>query len=427
MIHSAAFSVYVGGGLIRLAGRDLKQYWFFLTSFGLAVVGAIFALGYLLNGGREQVLALVGGVGLLAVAQIILLGLIFELHGRLRARQRILAVELNDTQDATRESFEAVFNQLARLARDEQMRAGQVSNGLADIKTTFNAFREALAGDVANEQVISQNTTVEAQPVAPHIEVQEAPKPVDVVVPNQIEKFANQIFYALEPVVDLPTKRTAHYRLHAEMEFGGEMLTGELFYRAAAVAGIRPLIDKSSIDEALGLLLRLRGRDPHLCVLVPLGAETLQNATTVSNILEAFAATPVANGLIVEMPHVVLVGLGEQGLESLAKMARAGMVFALSQASVAVLDLEAMKLLNVKLVGMNASSLAGEAPSQSLLGFAQMARLARVNIYVTDVANAAVVPHLAKFARLACGPCFADPRRVRRAVDVGDQPAELAA
>ena len=397
----------------------MKQQWFYLTVFSLALAGAFAALAYLFVGGREQIVALVAGIGLLGLAQIILLGMTFNLHDRLAHRLRRFANEQADAQDKTNESFGVIFKQLAQFEGDEHSRAQLVADGLADVKSTFNAFRDKLALDVANREAIPVVAEVAA--------VAELAVPMADAATEKNSQISNHISYALEPVVDLPTKRTAHYRLHASMDIAGEALSGDLFYQAAAAAGIRPLIDKFSVEEALGLLQRLRGRDPHLAILVPMGGETLQDVATLTEILSACAESPVAGGLIVELPHVVLAGLGQHGLEGLALMARQGVTFALSQASVAGLDLEAMKLLNVKLVGLNVAQLAGEAPSESLLGFAQMARLARVNIYVTDVASASVVPHLAQFARLACGPCFADPRRVRRVVEVAQTQTAIAA
>lgn len=408
--------------MIRGRAHALKQQWFYLTGFGLAVAGAFAALAYLFIGGREQILALVAGIGLLGLAQIILLGMIFNLHDRLAHRLRRFANEQAAAHNKTNESFEVIFNQLAQFEGDEHSRAQLVADGLADVKSTFNAFRDKLALDVANREATAVAAEVAPLPEA----IAAVAVPVAETATEKASVISNHISYALEPVVDLPTKRTAHYRLHASMDIAGEALSGDLFYQAAAAAGIRPLIDKFSVEEALGLLQRLRGRDPHLAILVPMGGETLQDVATLSEILGACAASPVAGGLIVELPHVVLAGLGEQGLEGLALMARQGVVFALSQASVAGLDLEAMKLLNVKLVGLNVGHLAGEAPSESLLGFAQMARLARVNIYVTDVASASVVPHLAQFTRLACGPCFAAPRRVRRVAEVAQAQTQTA-
>lgn len=72
-------------------------------------------------------------------------------------------------------------------------------------------------------------------------------------------------------------------------------------------------------------------------------------------------------------------------------------------------------MLNVRHVGVAAGSIdADEGPSTGLVGFAQVARLSRISVIVTGLTNAALVAKLASVTRLACGPCFALPRRVKR-------------
>jgi hypothetical protein len=134
-----------------------------------------------------------------------------------------------------------------------------------------------------------------------------------------------------------------------------------------------------------------------------------------------------AFGVVFEMSHSMLAGLSEAGLEGLARLARAGSLFSLTHVSVAGLDLHAMNTLNVRYIGLAAAAIEPAGPSTSLIGFAQMARLSRVNVIVTGLNNSALVGKLGSVARLACGPCFAVPRRVRRDLGVATQPQEMAA
>lgn len=412
--------------MIRKGGRGLKQEWPYLTGFGLAVAGAFSALGYLLYGGREQVTAIVAGLGLLAIAQLIVVGLNFDIQARQRRRMRMMAAELAQTQEFTAEGFEEIQAQLAAIDAKEVARSGEVMGKLNEIKSTFNAFHEKMNSAVANRPEPAAAAPAEAPVETETVSAEAASAPLQPTA-KLVPGLADQIEYALEPVIDIPTQRTAHYRLHASLKIGDEALSNEALLHASAVSGKRPIIDSLAVTEALGLLRRLRQRDPHLCILVPMGSETLQNNAALADVLSSAGASPHANGLIIELAHVVLAGLGEQGLEGLALLARNGVVFALSQASVSGLDLDAMKLLNVKLVGLSAATLAGQAPSETLLGFAQMARLARVNIYVTDVRDAATIPQLSAFSRLACGPCFAPPRRVKRIGEVSASAVSMAA
>ena len=406
-----------------MGGPELKQQWLYLAGFGLAVAGAFGALAYLLIGGREQITAAVIGLGLLGISQIIILALVFDLHDAQNFKLRKLTKEQVQAQDAANESIDEIYNQLAQFETKENARAGELVAGIDDIKTTFGAFMGQMQAAAANPPRVKVEPAAIIEPVqavpmpAPAVDISAVPLPEPEPVPFAAFSLADKITYALEPLVDIPTKRTAHYRLQSSMELEGEALVGEALFQVTARAGMRPAIDALAVDEALALLERLRARDPHLCILVPIGAETLQDESSLLQLLTSVAASPFANGLVIELPHVVLAGLGERGLEGLAKMVRQGLVFALAQASIAGLDLDAMKLLNVKLVGLHAANLGGEAPSETLLGFAQLARLSRINVYVTDVTNAASVPHVSALARLACGICFAEPRRVKRAAE----------
>ena len=73
-----------------------------------------------------------------------------------------------------------------------------------------------------------------------------------------------------------------------------------------------------------------------------------------------------------------------------------------------------MNVLNVRYVGISVGVIDHDGPSTSLIGFAQMARLSRLTVMVTGISNAAIVSKLQSIGRLASGPCFAEPRRVKR-------------
>jgi EAL domain-containing protein (putative c-di-GMP-specific phosphodiesterase class I) len=111
----------------------------------------------------------------------------------------------------------------------------------------------------------------------------------------------------------------------------------------------------------------------------------------------------------------VLAGLPDQALEGLATLARNGILLALSNVSVSGLDLNALATLNVRYVCLDMGAL-GELgkPSPASIAFAQAARIARVNVIVTGVSMPQAIAGLPQISRLASGPCFASPRRVKR-------------
>ena len=123
----------------------------------------------------------------------------------------------------------------------------------------------------------------------------------------------------------------------------------------------------------------------------------------------------MAQGLAYELPHAMLAGLTENALEGLAMLARQGAMLALTNVSLAGLDLHAMSTLNVRFVGLDVAAIdVTTGPSAAMIGFAQAARASRVQMIVTGVAYPRIVASLPQITRLASGPCFAAPRRVKR-------------
>ena len=391
-------------------------------------MGATGALGYMVSGGAQYVLATAAGLGLVGVGQIALLGLNLQQQDRQTARMRRAMRDAAEMNAEARSKSDYVLSRLTQFEAAAKIQSNAVLSGIAEMKASYGDLREALARLVRPPEPVAQ--VVEAAPE----EVEEEPQwdsvpeqveatiqPEPVVVDTSLSELT---VFALEPIIDMQSKRTAHYRLHLSVRLGGEEIGGERLLHHVSRVGLRPQLDFVAASETLGLLQRLRQRDPDLCILMTVGAETLRDASTVAQILAACeAAGPAAKGLVLEMPHAALSGLSEQALEGLAELARQGMHFALSQVSISGLDLAAMSLLNIRHVGLAASSIDPDGPTPSMVGFAQLARLSRIDVIVMDVRQAALVPKLRTITRLACGPCFAEPRRVKR---VGEFAREAA-
>jgi EAL domain-containing protein (putative c-di-GMP-specific phosphodiesterase class I) len=286
--------------------------------------------------------------------------------------------------------------------------------------------------EVANslKAVIEQSRPYEPVPVVQGDPTQaESPPPSwlhdnpvepSIVQPTAPVAFEDNLTLALEPVVDLFTSKTAHYRLILGMiKAGGEDVPQELFLHHADHSGQRAALDCFVVAETIGILRKLRQRDPHLCIFMPIGATTLANREAMASLLQASAnAADVANGLIFELHHSVLASLPEASLEGLATLARAGLTLSLSQASIAGIDLASLDRLNVRFVGLNAASIGiDNRISSGLNGFIQAARALRINIIITQVADPRHALSLQKTARYASGPAFAAPRRLRRNIN----------
>ncbi len=403
----------------------LKQDWPFLATFGIAATSASGALAYMVSGGAQFVLATAVGLGLIGVGQIALLGLNLQQHERGAARLRRVMRDASELNTEMRSKSEFMLSRLAQFEASAKIQADAVLGGIADMKSSYGRLQDTLAR-LATPQT-------EAAPIAEERGADQQPLNTAHYGETETEAQAEQAStpltelttFALEPIIDVQSRRTAHYRLHLSVKVGAEDIGGERLLHHAARVGLRPQLDYVSVCETLGLLSRLRQRDMDLCILMSVGAETLRDEKVIDQILSACeAAGPIAEGLVLEMPHAALSGLSEQALEGLAKLARHGMHFALSQASISGLDLEAMALLNIRHVGISAGSIDPDGPSPSLVGFVQLARLSRIDVIVTDVRQVTLMPKLKNIIRLACGPFFAEPRRVKRLGELAQDASE---
>jgi EAL domain-containing protein (putative c-di-GMP-specific phosphodiesterase class I) len=269
---------------------------------------------------------------------------------------------------------------------------------------------------------------------APPSPPQSAPPP-----PQQQQSMSEQTFehselgevlnVSLEPIVDLYTSNTAHYRMVLGMTNPrGQDVPHDMFVHYADTLGLRMQLDHHVVEQALALLGQLRQRDASLCIFVPIGAVTLANTDSVADIIASIRKYPsVSQGLVFDIPHAVLASLSDASLEGLAVLARAGITLSLSQASISGLDLSSLNRLNVRFVGLAAASVGlGYNLSKGLPGFVQSARALRIQTIISNVGDPRHVQGLSKVSRFACGPAFAVPRKLKRA-DMAQQANSYAA
>ncbi len=380
-------------------------------------------MAYLLAGGADTTLAVATGLGLLGLAQLILFGYLAQQDQRIGSAITRLSRQIFDIRSESHNGQEALRSRLSLLENEGRRHTDAVAHGLSDLKTSYAALKDALSSQIANREPEPAPHMYEEPQMEMHVEPVFLTEPV-IAAPPPAAQLRDVIHLALEPIVDMQTQRTAHYRVHVSMDVEGQEIDSDQLMQYVARMGTRPSLDLRAARECLSLLMRLRARDPDLCIMLGIGAETLADDKTLTQILaECERASSVAPGLVFELSHASLAGLSTRGLEGLARIARRGQHFALVQASVAGLDLQAMNTLNVRYVGIAAAKLETEGFSGSLIGFAQLARLSRVQLVVMDVRNPDLVPRLASVSRLACGPCFAEPRRVKQAAGSSTQAA----
>jgi EAL domain-containing protein (putative c-di-GMP-specific phosphodiesterase class I) len=399
----------------------LKQDLPFIGALGLALVTACAAVVYLLTGGTNTLLATAVAIAAAVLGQIVLVALLMRHNEKNEASARRFSRDMAGVHSEFRRKTESMQGKIDLVGQQAQAQTDMIASGFADLKNSY-----------ASLQTVIQQQRLEAPAiVVPVVEDEAEMQPSLYDPPEPVaedSEFTDQILFALEPIVDVQSGRTAHYRMHLSMMLDEQELSHDKLLHYAGRVGKRAELDVLALRESFSLLERLRARDPELNIFVGLGAETLADADAVSKIeADRQALGENAAGLVFEMTHSMLAGLSEAGLEGLARLARAGAHFSLAQVSVSGLDLHAMNTLNVRYIGLAASSIDQEGPSTALIGFAQMARLSRVSVIVTGMSNAALLGKLGSVARLACGPCFAAPRRVKRDLGAANSAMEMAA
>jgi EAL domain-containing protein (putative c-di-GMP-specific phosphodiesterase class I) len=311
-----------------------------------------------------------------------------------------LNTNLSESLAALRESHETTAESLRAILSAQR-----------DIQSTITTQTQqaSLNDAIAREQMWMAQLTQQQTP---------EPEAVATAAPDfQHSGLAETSTMSLEPIVDLFTSNTAHYRMMLGMTNDqGQDVEHDVFMHHVDRIGMRVEFDQYVVEQSLELVSQLRQRDPNLCVFVSLGAATLASVSAVNNIIAMLQQNAdQSHGVVLDMPHAVLASLSQASLEGLATFARAGVQLSLSQASISGIDLAALNSLNVRWVGLSASSVGvGGHISAGLPGFVQSARALRIQIIISQVGDPRHVQGLSRTARFASGPAFAMPRKLKR-------------
>ncbi len=429
-----------------------------LTAAALSACLAIGCGVYLLSGGPDQrvvltVLSLTMGLALLA-----LIIHAYIQNSRANGHLRQVRNEMRTVERGFRESqgrTDYLATQMLELRQRSEQVSGAIMNGLDDLKASHASLSDQMRNTntshvhsapftgfaAKNERQWAFGTAAmgETEPVRdmPHSSFTPPPfrqaSGIGLGTPSndQLEFVApkaeqpaqahsapmlDKLSTSLEPIVDLFTGKTTHYRLHLGMtKQDGEDVGSDIVLHHADRTGLRAGFDIHAARESFGLLRRLRQRDPSLHIFLPIGAATLQSDHAIHQLIDLRDEFPdIGDGLVLEVPHAMLAGLPESGLEGLAQLARHGHVFSLANVSVSGIDLPSLAKLHVRYVSMNSSVVSGvDGPMPAITQFAQAARAMRIHLVITNVTDMRVVPFLSKVSRFASGLAFAEPRRVK--------------
>jgi EAL domain-containing protein (putative c-di-GMP-specific phosphodiesterase class I) len=358
----------------------------------------------------QQAQAVVAAIFLLAIGQLFVIGLGWArgltLQDAIRsiARERRAADEKYNKSFVTAKLFE---NEIADLKRRMGLSEKEIQEEMATMRAQFNELAERYAADAANARLQQQQMQQQ---------MQQQPNPAEFPITLQGAPVREHFNFLLEPIIDLTTNRTAHYRVRFSITAanGIEIDYSKLTLNADR-GELRPTLDVHVINQAIPLLRRLRAKHPAMRMFIPMGAATLVSEHTIAMVTQMLSeADNVAQGVVFELTHESLAGLSEAGISGLAAIARMGATLALTEASIAGLDLPALRHLGVKFIGVEARSIEpGFGTTQTWLDFVQVARGMSFQLLMTNVENSAQAATASQIARLVAGHYFAPPRRVK--------------
>jgi EAL domain-containing protein (putative c-di-GMP-specific phosphodiesterase class I) len=226
----------------------------------------------------------------------------------------------------------------------------------------------------------------------------------------------DHLSFLLEPVVELASNATEHYRARFAMatQSGSEISYSRLIANAER-GGLRAGLDLHVVNQALPLLRKLRIKHPNMKLFIPIGSATLTDEAILAKIVRSLdEAGETANGVVFELSHDALGKLDEDGILGLATLAQKNVAMGLTHVSVAGLDMASLRHLGVRFIAVEAGTVeAGFGIAPAWAEFTQLARGLQFQIMLTDVTTPAQAASAAQIARLAAGPFFAPPRRVK--------------
>jgi EAL domain-containing protein (putative c-di-GMP-specific phosphodiesterase class I) len=353
---------------------------------------------FVLMAQTQQAQAVVAAIFLLSIGQLFVIGLGWArgltLQDAIRAlaRERRMAEEKYNKSYVTAKLFE---QEIADLKRRMGLSEKEIQDEMVAMRAKFQELAQRYETDAANARMQTSAefpASFQSTPAREHFN------------------------FLLEPVIDLTTNRTAHYRVRFSITAanGIEIDYSKLTLNADR-GELRPTLDLHVINQAIPLLRRLRAKHPAMRMFIPMGGATLVSENTIALVTQMLSeADNVAQGVVFELTHDALAGLNEAGIAGLAAIARMGATLALTEASIAGLDLQSLRHLGVKFIGIEARSIEpGFAVTQTWLDFVQVARGLQFQILLTNVEDSAQAASASQIARLVAGHFFAPPRRVK--------------
>ena len=372
-----------------------------LTILPMAAMGIA---AYLLVFAANEFAAIAGAILLLAVC---------VLATAIAAMSRLSRVEdwLFSQEEVLRDLATRSERATSRLS-DMERQVGQPAPGLDKLMSDLGALREEV-----KEAMARKSQPVEQPDAAALITDATAG-----LKPGGTE--GEHIDLLLEPVIELSSGNTMHYRAQVALTNGlGETVGHDELMDKADAGGMRPALDAHMVRLVAPVLRRLRLKHPNLRIFVPLGRATLGSRSESDNIVSMMLQdADVADGMVFEFAQDELGSLDPVGIETLARLGRLGATLALREVYLGGLDLTALRQLGVRFLNFPPHAAdSGNGPSEVWREFVQYARSMQIQLVIGDIKTPQQAASATKSARFGHGPFFAPARKVKR--DAGVAPA----
>ena len=379
---------------------------------GLAVfpVAAAGIAIYLLAAGRADAAVIAGAILVLAAGAS---AAVLVMMHKLSSQEEWLWQQQDTLRDLA-EKTETMTTRLAEAERQGKQPVLQLDQIMADVRTLRDGFRNLHLP--SGKPQPPQREPAEAVSVP-------AATPVPAAAPPAPRSTTEHLELLLEPVIELATGNTAHYRALLDLtdDHGHVVRHAELMEKADR-GGMRPVLDAHMVKLVAPVLRRLRVKNPGLRAFVPIGIATLASREETARIAASLErGADIAGGIVFEFKHRELGALDTAGIENLARLGRLGATMALSQVQVAGLDLASLRHLGVRFLSFppNAAD-GGSGPTPAWREFVQYARAMQFQIIVSNITTPQQAAAATQFGRFGYGPFFAPPRKVK--ADAGASP-----
>lgn len=369
---------------------------------GLTILpfAAIAVAAYLLAYAGPDVMAIAGAILLLAVC--VLLTAVAAMAG------------LNRVEDWLGSQDD--------MLRDLALRADRASQRLSELEQRTSYHAMAAEAAAAAPIVPRRDDAKLEDPKLEDPKLEERPAPATPGAPaaaagSSRENSGEHLALLLEPVIELASGETAHYRALVSL---GNLQSGSLphaeLMEKAEQGGMRPALDAHLVRMTAPVLRRLRLKKPGLRVFVPLGKSTLAARAEADAIIALLLEdADVAGGMVFELSQQDIGGLDQAGIENLAMLGRLGATLALRDVFLGGLDLSALRQIGLRYIAFPPHAVdAGNGPSDVWKDFVQYARTMQIQIIVGGIETPQQATAAGKWGRFGHGSFFAPPRKVRR-------------